>query len=262
MAKFTSYALILLFFCTSLQTNRVNAGEVDKKLHTECLYPSIYIGRADGFGSGSGVVVRSEKVDAKSNLYKNVFITCAHIFSESTRDYEVREYLYENWSQIKGINSFPATFVSFNNELDLGVGVFFSDHEMPVATLNFEPKVFIGNDLFRVGCGLGDEPRLDYGKLTAYRKYPRSVFRTSVMTVPGDSGAPLFHENKVIGIVVSIRTFRNQPVFGISQAIPLETFKKWSESSGNSLDFAWDNTKEMPELQFRYLKFREYDVKK
>jgi S1-C subfamily serine protease len=260
MAKFTLYTLILLFFCTSIGTNRVNAGEVDKKLHKECLYPTVYVGRADGHGSGSGVVVRSEKVE--DHLYKNVFITCAHIFDANYKDYEVREFIYEDWSQIKGIKSFPSTFVSFDTELDLGIGVFFSDHEMPIAQLNFEPKLFIGNEIFRIGCGLGDEPRLDYGKLTSYKKLPKEVFRTSVMTVPGDSGGPLFHENKVIGIIVSIRAMRGQPVFGISHAVPLKMFKKWSEANNNNLDFAWDTTKELPELQFRYLKFKEYEIKK
>jgi hypothetical protein len=146
--------------------------------------------------------------------------------------------------------------------MDIGIGVFFSDHQMAIAELNFEPKIFIGNEIFRIGCGLGDEPRLDYGKLTSYKSFPKKVFRTSVMTVPGDSGGPLFHENKVIGIIVSIRSLRGQPVFGISQAVPLEMFKKWNEENDQNLDFAWDTTKEMPELQFRYLKFREYEIKK
>ena len=256
MRKFIISSLIFIFFCT-LDINQINGGEVDKNLHQDCLYPTIYIGRADGYGSG--VIVRSEKVDKG---YKNVFITCAHITDETALDYEVKQFVYENWSQVKETKNYPAVFVGYNRDMDVAIGVFFSNTLIPTAKLDFDPKLFIGNDVFRIGCGFGDEPRLDYGKLTAYKKLPKPIFRTSVMTVPGDSGAPLFHENKVIGLAVSIRSYRNLPVFNVSYAVPLQRFKQWNETNNNNLEFAWNFTKKLPEMQFRYLKFKEYDIKK
>jgi S1-C subfamily serine protease len=259
MRKFTIHSLFLLFFCTFISFSQINGGEVDKKLHQDCLYPTVYVGRADGSGYGSGVIVRSEKVN--ESLYKNVFITCAHVTDETSIDYEIKYFTYENWSQVKEVKSFPATFVAYNRDMDIAIGVFFSNEVMPTAKLDFNPKLFIGNEVFRIGCGLGDDPRLDYGRLTAYKKTPKPTFRTSVMTVPGDSGSPLFHENKVIGIVVSIRSYRNLPVFTISYAVPLERFKTWNANNNNDLSFAWDFTKGLPEMQFRYLQFKEYEIK-
>ncbi len=131
---------------------------------------------------------------------------------------------------------------------------------MPTATMDFEPRLFIGNEVYRIGCGLGDDPRIDYGRLTAYKKTPKPTFRTSIMTVPGDSGSPVFHEYKVIGLAVSIRSVRGVPVFGISYAVPLERFKTWNTSNNDNFSFAWSN-KPLPEMVFRYLKFKEYDMK-
>jgi len=256
MLKFMTRSLILLFFCTLLSFSY--GGEVDKKLHQECLYPTVYVGRADGSGYGSGVIVRSDKVN--DTLYKNVFISCAHLVDDSTLDYEIKQYIYEDWSQVKDVKSYPAVFFAYNRDMDIAIGVFYSNKAMPVAKLDFEPKLFIGNEVFRIGCGLGDEPRLDYGRLTSYKKSPKPTFRTSVMTVPGDSGSPLFHDYKVVGIMVSIRSFRNLPVFTISYAVPLERFKQWNTANNDDLDFGW-TTKPLPEMAFRYLKFKQYEIK-
>jgi S1-C subfamily serine protease len=256
MRNFMIHSFLLLFFCTFVSFG--HAGEVDKKLHTDCLYPTIYVGLANKGGYGSGVIVRSEKKD--DSTYRNVFITCAHLVDSSDLDYEVKQFTYENWSQVKDVKSYPAAFVAYNRDLDIAIGVFESSEEMPTAQLDFEPKIFIGNEVYRIGCGLGDEPRLDYGKLTAFKRGPKPSIRTSVMTVPGDSGSPLFHENKVIGIMVSIRSFRNLPVFNISYAVPLERFKTWDSANNNNLSFPWDKTKKLPELQFHYLNFRDYKI--
>jgi len=256
MKNFLISSFILLFLFTSF----LFAGTPDKDLHKKCLYPTIYVGRSDQTSYGSGVIVKSEKIE--DNKYKNVFMTCAHLESPNYFDYEVKQVIYENWSEIKATKVFPAFFYAVNKDLDLAIGVFYSDEEMPVATLDFEPKLFIGNEVFRIGCGLGDEPRLDYGKVTQFKKNVlKQTIRTSVHTVPGDSGSPLFHEYKVVGIMVSIRAHRTIPVFGISYAIPVERFKIWSKDNKDFLDFAWAN-KEMPKLPFYYLNLREYEVKK
>ena len=130
---------------------------------------------------------------------------------------------------------------------------------MPIAELDFDPKLFIGSEVYRIGCGLGDDPRLDYGKLTYYKK-KLEILRTSVMTVPGDSGSPLFYNYKVIGIVISIRSYQNFPIFNISYAIPLCRFKNWSKKDGDTLDYMWSN-KELPKLPFIYLEFMKYSIK-
>lgn len=252
--------LIISSFVFLFGFNQCFGGEVDKKLHQECLYPTIYVGRADRRAYGSGVIIRSEKVS--DGLYKNAFITCGHLVEEDTLDYEVKFYLYEDWSQLKGTKSYAAIFYGVNHVSDIAVGLFYSDMEMPVAHMNFNPKIYIGNEVFRIGCGLGDEPRLDYGRITSYRKtFSKSVFRTSVQTVPGDSGSPVFHENKVIGIMVSVRVYHDNLVFFMSYAVPLDKFKQWNKNDG--IAFVWDNTKAMPYAPFLYLNFKnDYEVSK
>src|ERR1700677_4111856 len=86
--------LIISSFIFPFGFNQCFGGEVDKKLHQECLYPTVYIGRADKRAYGSGVIIRSEK--ASENLYKNAFITCGHLVEEGVIDYEVKFYLYED----------------------------------------------------------------------------------------------------------------------------------------------------------------------
>jgi S1-C subfamily serine protease len=241
-------------------SNHVNGGEIDKKLYKNCIYPTIYVGQATGNTYGSGVIVRSEKV--KPHQYKNVFLTCGHVVNDSVLDYEVRQYIYEDYSQIKEVRSYPAIFNAVNHEQDVAIGVFYSDTKQPVVQLDFNPKLYIGNEVYRIGCGVGEDPRLDYGKLTLFRKNAlKPYMRTSVMTVPGDSGSPLFHEYKVVGIVVAIRNYHNLPIFSISYAIPLKTFQTWSKSYKNAIDYAWDDDEDLPELPFYYLKFKEYEMK-
>jgi hypothetical protein len=251
MLKFIISSLSLLFFCAI-----ISAGEADKTLHSKCLYPTILISSGDGHGSG--VIVRSEKVD--ENNYKNIFISCAHI-ADDKLDYEVKHFTYEDWSLLKQVKSYPATFYGRNEELDVSIGCFFSDTEMPIAALDFDTKIYIGNEIFRIGCGLGDEPRLDYGKLTWITKGKKPILRTSILTVPGDSGSPVFHNYKVVGIMISIRVYRNLPVFNISYALPLDRFKIWDEQNNHALDFAWSD-KPLPKMPFHYLEFKNYEISK
>lgn len=249
------FSIVSLLFLSNL----VHAGAVDKDLHEKCLYPTIFIGRVDEKSTGSGVVVRSDKMP--SGEYKNVFLSCAHIIKEDGYDdYVVKHCIYDDWSTLKEVRFYPALICAYSHDLDLSIGVFISPVEMPIAKINFKPKLFIGNEVFRIGCGFGDEPRLDYGKLTW--KKEGGILRTSIFTVPGDSGSPLFHENEVIGIMTKVRVYRKNMVFNISFAVTADTFLKWSNNYGNSLNFAWDNKKELPKMHFYYLNFKNYEIKR
>lgn len=257
--------IILAIFSFFLFINPFNnpsySQEVDKKLHQQCLYPTIYIGNVAKDSYGSGVIVRSDKVG--DNEYKNVFITCNHLFNQGDyTGYEIKEYLYEDWSQVKETKTYPCYVYGTNPEFDIAVGVFYSDKEMPVAKVNFDAKYYIGSEIFRIGCGLGDEPRLDYGRITGYKKNAQKPsIRTSIHTIPGDSGSPVFQNYEVVGIMVSIRSLRNIPIFGISYTIPSERFKVWSEKRGNAFNFLLDKNKKLPEFPFQVLKMREYQMK-
>lgn len=247
-----------MILALSLIVSSLFSQDVDKKLHQKCLYPTVYIGNIKKTGFGSGVIIRSDKV---GDEYKNVFITCNHLFYYGDyTGYEVKQFIYEDWSQVKTTKSYPCYVYGMNPELDLAVGVFYSEEEMPIAQINMNSKAYIGNDIFRIGCGLGEEPRLDYGKITGIKvNITRPHIRTSIHTIPGDSGSPVFQDYEIIGIMVSIRSLRNIPIFNISYMMPIRGFKTWSEGNNHSMDFVYKDSR-LPEFPFLCLKMKEFQM--
>lgn len=225
----------------------------DKKLHEKCLYPTIQIINSNDKPTGTGVIVRSIKLSEKE--YCNIFLTCNHVVSNEIMT--IRVFQYEKWSSLKGQQSFTAWFYAHHSTNDMAIGYFLTPNKMPTSDIDFDAEIFIGTDIFRIGCGSGDEPRLDYGKVTSVRNKLMSVdtIRTSIFTIPGDSGSPVFYNNKIIGIMVSIRSSRNGPLFNISYAIPVENFQKWSRDYNNNLDFVWkeQSVAQMPIHIIRFL---------
>jgi len=244
------FAAFLVFLVTS-----VRASEPDVKLHKQCLYPTIKV-VPEGKGSyGTGVIVRSMRV--ADGEFRNVFITCAHI-ADSHLPYFVMVYKYEKWSTVEKIKPYPCTFYGKDEARDVAVGVFISEEKMPTATIDFDTALYIGTPVFHFGCGVGDDPRLDEGKVTSVRnKLKRdgpSFIRTNVTTVPGDSGGPLFHKYNVVGIAKSIRVWNDNMVWNMSYYIPIEKFKEWSNDNDEALHFVWGTTK-LPDTPYWVLNF-------
>ena len=244
--------------------NTVSAAP-DKKLHSQCIYPTVLI-KVGTSSFGSGVIVRSEKV---GDEYRNVVLTCGHIFlmslvNNSGRDCEVGVGQYKDWSTFEGYEMYAAKRYGMEKDMDLGVVVFVSKEKMPVGKLNFRKRLYIGNDVFHVGCGLGDEIRIDYGKVTSVKAEIRGILdnaiRTSVFTVPGDSGGPLFEDYEVVGIAQAIRNVRLgwnvYPTFKISLYIPVSRLKKW-DADVNTLGFVYKD-EPMPVLPFLRMEIDTY----
>lgn len=242
--KFKIILLALLFFCNF----SLLADQPDEKLHKSCLYPTIIISNHKNFGSAT--IIKSIKVT--DTEFRNMFITCDHVINNDSQPYEVSFFVYEDWSIIKKTLKFPAEIYFGNKKNDLAIGFFISDQEMPVAEIDFNSKVYIGSEVFRIGCGLMDEPRLDYGKITLI-KTSENLIRTSIFTVPGDSGSGLFHNYKIIGITHSIRTRGELPFFDISYYIPINKLKENKE-----FEFIWQN-KELPKMPFYKLNLMKYE---
>ena len=119
----------------------------------------------------------------------------------------------------------------------------------------FDIKTCIGLEVIKFGCGLGGQPRLDEGKITS-RNVPittaqKKVYRTSVFTVPGDSGSPIFYKHKVIAVAEAIRKhqdgFIQYPVYGISLAIPITELKQWNDEIDSIIGFVYDKEQKIPE---------------
>lgn len=250
---------VILFLGLALTPQLSYGQQPNKKLHQQCIYPILLVSPDDANSFGTGFIVRSSKVEDK--LYCNVFFTCAHVTSESGH-YEVKLYEYEDWSKIKSTKTFKALITAKNPAMDIAVGIFLSETPLPTVTLDFNPKLYIGNKVRRVGCGMGDDPRLDEGKISSVRTDMgrlKEVIRTSIPTVPGDSGSPVYQKYKVIGLTQSIRAWKGFPVYHMSYIIPLERFKIWDKELKGAIGFAW-TIDAFPSIEMWQLNFyRNYD---
>lgn len=251
----------------------VNAGEPDKEFHEKCLYPAVMIAQmpdpepkaddpapseecpeddchAKGTANncvacGSGVIFKSEK---SGDQYDNYVLTCNHVLAAKRvnfhgffglmvdpKSYLVRKANYKDWSTFVGFTDFESDVVYRNKDADIAVLHFVSTEEMPTSVLDMDPKLYIGNDVFRVGCGLSEVMKVDYGKITAVHHDSlaglKGVFRTSIPTIMGDSGGPTFHKTedgyKCFGIAQAIRGGKTESYVPLSRgqlAVPVPYF--------------------------------------
>lgn len=245
MGRSTLTAIIWLFLASS-----VFSDEPDKSLHEKCLYPSVMISMQGG--SGSGVIVRSEK---SGLLYRNIVISAAHIFDSDHDEFFVKIAKWKNWSDLEELKEYAGKIYVVDKKLDLSVIAFETPYELPCVDFGFDEELFIGSEIMRIGCGLGDPMRVDFGKLTstngAIVPDVRSL-RTNIFTVPGDSGGGVFHKNKLIGLMQAIRNTQHGICYNISFVVPVGHIKTWSARLNNSIDFTFDKTKSLPVLVYKY----------
>ena len=222
-------ALVLFLTC------QLFAGEPDKEFHERCLYPTVMVQasasanvlsgeKSERKSIGSGVIFKSYK--SKDGKFLNFVLTCNHVIhiqrsllqrSLFPMSYVVKKANYKNWSTFVGYTTYNCRVIHKDVKNDCAIVVFESDKKMHTAVLDADPKLYIGNDIFRVGCGLGDVMRVDHGKVTSVnftlKGFVKDVYRMSVATIGGDSGGPVFHETKdgykVFSIAQGIRAMQN-----------------------------------------------------
>ena len=153
---------------------------------------------------------------------------------------KIRIGKYKDWSKYEGYDEFDAEVVFHNSEEDIALMKFQSDSEMPVATVYKDPKLYIGDDVVRIGCGVGEPFRTDWGKINSLQESQdkvihamKNTIRITANTLPGDSGGPVYNEYKVIGIAQAIRQLdghvQNTPIFHMTYVIPIDRFFKHEE---------------------------------
>lgn len=255
---FRTFLVLLLVTCPS-----VFSDEPDKKLHEECLYPTVIVKNTLENHFGTGFIVRSQKVSEKE--YWNIAITCNHILPKEDTGNFVGLPKYKNWSEFDGYEMYPVSVYLSCQEKDLAVLIFISEHALPTAKLDFDTKLFIGSDVSRIGNGIGDEPRLDFGKITSISSiipgHKEKTYRSSIFTVPGDSGGPVFYKNKVVGIMQAIRmNYRNRHEIdylnSISMVIPCNRISNWNKENDNSISFVCDEQKKLPSIDMTIFKLK------
>lgn len=236
--------------------------DVDTRLHKECLYPIVQLLEVGKQSGATGFVVRSEKL--RDNVYYNMFLTCAHCVDDKPQ--EVALFLYEDWSYVRKIVKFPCLFYGVEDSLDVAVGYFLSDQLVPTTKLSPDLKLFIGSAVSKIGCGIGQEPRIDFGKVTRpvrRNEVKQKYLRHSAMTVPGDSGSPVFHDYKVVGMTTHISATRNVPVFHLSFCLPIGRIYDWSKANGGFYDHVFEPTTKMPKMpQYRLEVSNDYEIAK
>jgi S1-C subfamily serine protease len=217
---------LLIALCVGfLLASSMSAGEPDQRLHLECIYPTVLITSQQNYGSG--VIIDSRYCEDKQK-WRNTVLSSAHVFTQG-RKYEVLVGCWANWSEFAHYWYFDCEIGRIDYDQDICTVQFLSDSKLLTAKVSKDCKLFIGNDVVKVGCGLGDEMRLDYGKVTAIESRRKGRFRMSAMCVPGDSGGPVFHDYELVGITESVRYMATRekvsiPVPHIAYALPIAWF--------------------------------------
>ena len=244
-----------IFLLICLVSTPIFSGEPDKKLHEQCIYPTVLVVNSRNNGYGSGVIVKSDKI--ADSIYLNTVLTCAHNF-DLFCVYHIRWTEYTNWSNIKCHHYADAYVYDFDRKRDLAICCFLSDRPMHVAELGVDEQLFLGNEVFGVGCALKLPPRLDFGRVTCLEG-PNGGMQNSIQTIPGDSGGPVFHNYKIVGVKRLIRTnvLSGQRVFlfNIAETSPIKWLKDWRFAEGR-LEFLFGGkTSMLPYTMFKVKRF-------
>ena len=242
------------------QTNQ----RVNESLHEKCLYPTVKVQSIDGRASGSGVIIKSKKI--KEKQYINVVLTCAHVLLDDMK-YNILQGKYQNWSEFVGYEKPTACDVYYkNNFKDIAVLLFLSDKELPTAKLGLKENVYIGNKVFKMGCGgdalFASPPRMDKGIITSIFNLGNEfkIIRTSAFTVPGDSGGPLYQDNKLIGLIRAIRILNGKVLaYKISFAISIDVITSLDKELNNALSFIYNDEYKTPVIPAYRLQFDRYE---
>jgi len=234
--------------------------DFDRKLHNLCIYPTFKISAKNSTRVGSGVIVRSDKV---GDAYYNVAITCYHCVDNSLGEYLVNLAVYERKTKFKSWETHPLVVYHYDAKRDIAIVLFKTSKPVSVAKMRFGLELNMGNKLLHVGCGQGDQPRFDEGKVTGLNSkvnpHLTELYRTNVHVIPGDSGGPFFYRHQVIGIAQAIKvtSFRGLPQIlpNISMVIPIDVFKTWDAEENKRLAFLYTKEAKLPVLPYMALDY-------
>lgn len=213
----------------------------EEKFLSKCLYPTVTIINPKKSVTGTGVIVKSKKIN--DNQYCNIVFSCEHVINNRV---QVAEHIYEEIYFNNKISRRNAYTLAKNEEFDISILIFLSDKQMPVADVIYDNYFKLRDEVFLIGCGLSGSPRFSDGKVTdmATNRKNLHYIGSSVSMVPGDSGGPLFNKDyKVVAIANAIKTTDhngiNIPITNISFFKPTQLFPKCF--SKDEFDFVYSN---------------------
>lgn len=249
----TKLVFLLLFF-----PSVVLAEEPNKELHNKCIYPTVLLTSMGDGACSTGVVIMSQK---HNDVYYNVGITVNHATQERAIKVKVPEY--KNWSYMLASTEYNGVVYCAHSRKDLAIFMFISPKVIPTAKLAAAgTDLYMGQEIIKVGCGLGDPPRLDKGFISGVNRVTghsiQDNIQLSIYTLPGDSGAAIFNKDyEIIGITQGIRVDtvdrKLPPYYAIGFAVDIKSLYRLIESEEGGLDFLLDG-KELPILPWFEIK--------
>jgi hypothetical protein len=251
-----SLVVFLIFLLVCLLLNKKD------KISEKCLYPSVCIYNDSGT-VGSGVVTRSEKFE---NFYYNVALTCEHLLSEDKRinptDYRIKIPVFKD-SKVLYYQDYPCVIYDKNEDYDMAIVIFPSHEKLECVDIDFNCKLKINDKIMKVGYGLGDDLRIDYGNITSINgklNEHKNLYRMNAFAIFGDSGGPVFYNYRLVGITHGVRSLGTIPVFDISFASSIKNLKRW-QNEINNIEFVYDKSKKVPIHPIYFLEFNKWSIK-
>lgn len=224
-----------------------------------CYDSVILIQSIDKSATGSAVVVQSRKIDA--NLYLNTVFSAEHIFAKPMLAVPLK---YDD-GFVEQLEPIALQAIYKNADTDLAIASFVSSTELVCAELDFTTIPQPRNKVFLIGCGLGEPLRYSEGLVTGLgpKKTKYEYIQTSIYTVPGDSGSPVFLNQKVIAITSSIRSFQSENTIMAANEIatckPIKLYEPILKSDKYS--FVSNEKKQYPRIMADWLWLLDANVK-
>jgi S1-C subfamily serine protease len=216
------------------------------------IYPVVQL-RGNGT-VGSGVVVRSEPVDA-DGIAKTYILTAYHVVHEVMDPEAERQDVVED---LRFLEPFDDRLAAEGNRAE----VLAEDQELDLALLRVDldttwpyvaefaardevSRLGIFDPVYAVGCPLGNKPLPSVGEISSQEKIVSGTnfWMVNAPTFFGNSGGGIFHltSGRLVGISSMIYTYgKRQPMVvpHMGLFVPLDTVRSWLEERGFSHFFA------------------------
>lgn len=192
---------------------------------------------------GTGILLYCT-YDKVTSSYFSYILTCAHVVdSPIVRGRPAVEVLVEYWNN-EGHNQGYATIKEHDSSLDLALLSLATDAPLPVVKLLPDNRpVFVFDDIYVIGCLLGDAPFVQKGQISGLN-FKEIVINTA--TMGGSSGGPVFlaETNELVGMIFGIRYIRkyNKVVEHIGLGSTINVIHEWLRQSGYG--FFWKSNEE------------------
>lgn len=225
------------------------------QLEEKCISPCVKVISYSSKSLGSGVIVKSHLM--KDKKYSNIALSCYHVTNGKNILVEVCN---------EKCNKYYATAIFENEKHDFSIIQFFSNEKQKTAEIDLNSKLFIGDDLVSVGFGLSETPKVGWGKVTTNSQAEESFkgnYFTNIPLVMGDSGGPIYRNNKLVALSQAIRVLKWQnnfvPVPSVSVVLPLMKITEINKEQNNKLDFILNPNASPPMFPHLILQMQEFD---